>query len=468
MKKQSSSKPVAGPNQNATAMPGHRTPVKFHHPLLAPSLASAAVLMAMMGLSRDYLMHEAPAFHVTTVRQGMVGALAKSPAAERPQGSFADGFASREPLVPADQPPAPGRENLDESLDRRRDDSSNLSAEKGDQDGKEIDSLWLSGSREANTRSHARTAVEADSEIGSALLLPDKPEDKRFAEPSRAKPSAFAVPQEEIRQTPFQKKVDLAGKDEVFKLQDNEPSRREYEETASGGKAARSQAASNRTNSPQAEIAAAELRGIAAVTGAFNQSSHFDFLAHYQQTDKLHFQAATGYWANAYIPGDPEIRLLRARLAQQDRSWLEHNKALERDVEPLQQPFDAPANNALALSLMADSNAVANSEYGATRMRLQVGIRGIEHRRGQRPAMNVGIVVDLPDDAPDDVRIATRALLDALLHSQQAGDRFSLVMTGSGLVVEAADFRFGSLQLAKQKILGQGPEPELSLSKALN
>ena len=134
-----------------------------------------------------------------------------------------------------------------------------------------------------------------------------------------------------------------------------------------------------------------------AVGGAgFYANTGFDFLGHYQQTQDLHFQQAAGYWANNYIPGDPEIRLLSARLAQWDRSWLENNAALEKDVEPVKQPFDAPADNALSLSVMADANGVSThaTTNEPTRMRLQVGIRGIEHRRGQRPAMNVSVVVE--------------------------------------------------------------------------
>jgi hypothetical protein len=74
--------------------------------------------------------------------------------------------------------------------------------------------------------------------------------------------------------------------------------------------------------------------------------------------------------------------------------------------------------------------------------------------------MNVAVVVDLPADASDEVRIATRALLDALLESKQAGDQFSLVLTGTeaaipGLVIESSEFRFGALQLAQQVILGE-------------
>jgi hypothetical protein len=183
-----------------------------------------------------------------------------------------------------------------------------------------------------------------------------------------------------------------------------------------------------------------------------------DFLGHYRQTSGLMFQPPTGYWANTYVPGDPEIRLLDARLAEWDRSWLPGGPGLERSVEAVSQPFDTPSDNALALSLMSDVSAITRAVQSGspTRLRLQVGVAGIEHRRGQRPAMNVGVVVDLPPDTPDEQRIAVRALLDALLQSRQAGDRFSLVVAGSGLIVEATDFRFGSLRLAQQQIL----EPE--------
>ena len=89
---------------------------------------------------------------------------------------------------------------------------------------------------------------------------------------------------------------------------------------------------------------------------------------YYQATESLHFQPAQGYWANTHVPGDPNIRLLRARLAAWHRSG--QAEQLEQGVKPVSQPFDAPVDNALALSLMSDANAVE----GATRMRLQVGI----------------------------------------------------------------------------------------------
>jgi hypothetical protein len=38
------------------------------------------------------------------------------------------------------------------------------------------------------------------------------------------------------------------------------------------------------------------------------------FLAKYASLEGLSFREAIGYWANAYVPGDPAMRLLEARL----------------------------------------------------------------------------------------------------------------------------------------------------------
>ena len=388
MKKRISSQTLVGPT------PGSRLSVTNRRRLLAPSLASAVVLLAVVGLSRELLMHEPPTFHATPVRQRNAGDLLTGPMA-----------------------------------DRRSDDGSYPVSQLAGQEAKEIDQLQPGGSREFDFRKEPQATA--------ALRAQDKQENERLAE------SSLKTPAEEIRQHQLRKKADLENLDGDLKLAANKPASLEYEEPARERKAI---------------IAKSPVTPV--IGGAFSDTDNiFNFLGHYQQTGNLYFQPATGYWANTYIPGDPEIRLLSARLARWDRSWLQHNGALEQEVEPLQQPFDAPLANALALSLMADTNAISLNDDGDTRMRLQVGIRGIEHRRGQRPAMNVGVVVDLPADAPDEVRIATRALLDAMLQSKQAGDRFSLVMTGSGLVVDAPDFRFGSMQLVKQHILGQRPVP---------
>ena len=367
------------------AAPGNRTgsglKTALRHRILAPSLASAAVLLAAIGLSRELLIHESPAVQITPARQNEAGDLVKGPASVTT--------------------PAPSN-GEDQFFDYRSDGNVVFGQRHAGQAGEEG---WVGRKRQEVDR------LDRDAE--------------------------------------------LRLEDSIVSLNEpNEPANREYEEKA---RDRRSRVA--KKEAPRTEIPESSQFEVAAIGGAMALPG-FDFLGHYQQTDQLQFQPASGYWANIYVPGDPEIRLLSARLAQWDRSWLENNAALERDVAPVQQPFDAPADNALALNLMADVNAISTStastgENTLTRMRLQVGIRGIEHRRGQRPAMNVGLVVDLPADAPDDVRIATRALLDAMLQSKQAGDRFSLVMARSGLVVEAQDFRFGSLQLAKQHIAGQ-------------
>ncbi len=361
--------------------PGSGLKTALRHRVLAPSLASAAVLLAAIGLSRELLMHESPTLQITPTRQNDVGELL-------------EGIVSMPAPVPID--------GEDQFFDYRGDDNAFFGQRNAGQAG-------LEGQKRQEVD---RLDRDAELKLKDAVVSFDEP---------------------------------------------NELASREYEEKSRDRNSRVAKKEFPRTETP--DLSSFE---VAAIGGAFALHG-FDFLGHYQQTDQLHFQPASGYWANTYVPGDPEIRLLNARLAQWDRSWLENNAALERGVAPVQQPFDAPADNALALNLMADVSAISNSaaptgDNALTRMRLQVGIRGIEHRRGQRPAMNVGLVVDLPADAPDDVRIATRALLDAMLQSKQAGDRFSLVMTGSGLVVNADDFRFGSLQLAKQHIAGQEVE----------
>ena len=306
-----------------------------------------------------------------------------------------------------------------------------------------------------------------------------KQDNKRLAESSIRAQLALEAPAEEISRSQTRRTSDLQDSDGEFNLSINVLASRSHYgdgvaqaiEMENGRKrGAKLNTAKNETSESEFSKIEAPTLEIVGGTGTYAHTG-FDFLGYYQQTQNLHFQQAAGYWANSYIPGDPEIRLLSARLAQWDRSWLENNTALEQDVEPVKQPFDAPADNALSLSLMADVNSVSTDEAspGPTRMRLQIGIRGIEHRRGQRPAMNVGVVVDLPADASDEVRIATRALLDAMLQSKQAGDRFSLVMTGQqgdvqngwarSLIVPAKDFRFGSLQLAMQLIMGQESAP---------
>ncbi len=206
------------------------------------------------------------------------------------------------------------------------------------------------------------------------------------------------------------------------------------------------------------------------------QKSHWvtqDFLERYSQSIGLEFQDAEGYWANTYIPGDPAMRLLHARLSQWNRAELGTGKgvdlALEQTAQPYSQPFDFPDNHSLTVNLLADANAVE----GPTRMRVQVGVRAIEHRSGQRPGVNLGVVVDLPQNVSDAARQSTRALLDALIASRAPGDHFNLIMTGlpESQIIPADEFSYGRLQLARQSIIEPAQTPAvdaLSLDDALH
>ena len=446
-------------NKPQELQPG-ATPSPGHHRMIAPSLASAVVLLAAIGLSREMLMHEPQTSHFAPARHRVAGELFKGPESASPVDLFTD-------------------------------EASLQDAEQRRQEAKEADLLQPGGSRtghaepspefefgrkDRDRRKRAESQSEAEfvAEIAAAAQAsaPHKRDEKHLLESSLTTGLALETPAEEVlRSQHWRKAGSDDSTDKLFALANkpgDAPASREYDEIAQSNEIATGKTASRKNKRPKAELVEPGItkpriteQEVFDGAGSFANNS-FDFLGHYQQTENLYFQPATGYWANTYIPGDPQIRLLNARLAQSDRSWLENNAPLEQEIEPVKQPFDAPADNALALSLMADASSVSATDQaqGPTRMRLQVGIQGIEHRRGQRPAMNVGVVVDLPADAPDDVRIATRALLDAMLQSKQAGDRFSLVMTGQkgttrGLVVPVQDFRFGSLQMAKQLILGQ-------------
>lgn len=175
-----------------------------------------------------------------------------------------------------------------------------------------------------------------------------------------------------------------------------------------------------------------------------------NYLNQIDTLDSLIFQEARGYWANTYIPGDPAMRLLRMRLRDWDRSVLGPDLRLEQGARQVGLPFDAPGQGALALYLHADRAAIE----GATRLRLQVGLKGAERHGGHRPAMNVGLVVDGASLAEDGMARRIRALIAALERARQPGDRFSLTVAGpnGGLVVPPEQFRHGPLKVALEQI----------------
>ncbi len=219
--------------------------------------------------------------------------------------------------------------------------------------------------------------------------------------------------------------------------------------------------------------------GIAAKTGAKHPvrtgvglaQAAMRFLAARDVTADLAFQQATGYWANTYLPGDPSMRLLAARLQSWDPSALSAGAVsaaeLQGGARPNWQPFDAPTSSALAVYLHADKAAVD----GRSRLLLQVGLQASERQSGLRPAMNVGVVLDLGVKPDAQTASRVRALLSALNRARQPGDRFSLTVAGprGGLLVRSAEFREGPLQVALGKVLRRpaGGAPGVSLAQAM-
>jgi hypothetical protein len=193
------------------------------------------------------------------------------------------------------------------------------------------------------------------------------------------------------------------------------------------------------------------------------------FLEQYASLDGLTFQAPVGYWSNSYIPGDPAMRLLQSRLSAWDRSQIGPDAQLEQAARQVRQPFDAPQDAALAVYLHSD----AAFAEGPTRLRVQVGLKGAERQGGHRPAMNVGLVLDMASVTDPDTGAKVRALITALERMRQPEDRFSLTVAGpsGGLLVPPAQFRHGPLRIAIDRLFGAATvagQPAVDLTQALS
>ena len=193
-----------------------------------------------------------------------------------------------------------------------------------------------------------------------------------------------------------------------------------------------------------------------AFSVAVPQEAARAFLAERASLDGLTFKEAKGYWANTYLPGDPAMRFLEARLRQYDPSALAAYTTtrlrLHDAARPTPQPFDSPGNAAIAVYLHADRQGLP--EEGC--FLVQVGLKAIERQAGRRPAMNVGVVLDLRGEIPVDIAASMRALLLALNEAKELGDRFHLVIAGrpGGLVLEPDDFRHGTLAVTWNRFFG--------------
>jgi hypothetical protein len=177
------------------------------------------------------------------------------------------------------------------------------------------------------------------------------------------------------------------------------------------------------------------------------------FLSEQERLTGLSFQSDSGYWANTYVPGDPAIRLLEARLQRWDRKVLSASigdARLENAARQNWQPFDLPESAALAAYVHADKRGV----NGRTRLRVQVGLQASQKRSGLRPDMNVGVVLDLRRPLDDATGVKLRALVAALARARQPGDRFSITVAGhpGGLLVAPEAFRHGPISVAMQSL----------------
>jgi len=187
------------------------------------------------------------------------------------------------------------------------------------------------------------------------------------------------------------------------------------------------------------------------------------------------FQSASGYWANTYVPGDPVMRWLEARLGERDldllQAWSPQPLLLEAGSRQPPQPFDAPESAALSVFIQADRRGLE----AEGRMLVQVGLQGAHRRSGLRPAMSVGVVLDLRGSVSTEHIAAMRALMDGFLVARDIGDRFSLTVAGrpGATLVNADDFRHGPITVAMSQILepgapGSPKRATLSLEEAVS
>jgi TonB family protein len=171
------------------------------------------------------------------------------------------------------------------------------------------------------------------------------------------------------------------------------------------------------------------------------------FLEERSSTEAV-FQPARGYWSNTYLPGDPVLRLLRARLRGS------HVRLHEAAVQTM-QPFDPPAQSGLALHVSADRRALDKP----SRMLLQVGLTGAPRSAGHRPPMSVALVFDLRGERDAETVADMRALALAFAEAREAGDRFSLVVAGphGGVIVPRDKFKHGAVAVAFQQLMAGDP-----------
>ncbi len=174
-----------------------------------------------------------------------------------------------------------------------------------------------------------------------------------------------------------------------------------------------------------------------------------EFLKRFEQLDGLRFKEASGYWSNTYIPGSTSVRHLEAALKEYPATSLrlpDPTRYAHDLAHQTYQPFDAPRNSALAVYLHSNHTGAQEKQ----RMIVQVGLKASERRSGQRPAMNVAVVLDLRKLPSKEVLEDMSSMLFALNKQKDIGDRFSLTIAGreGGTLIPADTFGHGHLSVA--------------------
>ena len=112
---------------------------------LAPSLASAAVLLAAIGLSHQLLLHESPTLPIPPDRQRSVGQTLPAPGSEAAAPGFYDRLVSAEKPKAANSPPPAAPEPLEAARDYRSDDAAVVVDRQSIQLGGEFDQARPAG-----------------------------------------------------------------------------------------------------------------------------------------------------------------------------------------------------------------------------------------------------------------------------------------------------------------------------------
>lgn len=170
-----------------------------------------------------------------------------------------------------------------------------------------------------------------------------------------------------------------------------------------------------------------------------------------EQTEGLTFRSPTGYWANTYVPGDPEVRSLRRRLRDYPAAV-----ELAELAQPGEPGLSAPRSGALSLDVSADRAQIE----GRSRVLMSVGLRGAAQRAGRRPALRAQVVLDLRGHLDEDGEGRVRALLSSLGRRRDGADRVGVMVAGpdGGTRVELGTMRFGELSVALRRTFGPTPD----------